>query len=330
MAGFKTIGRDRVLLLTTIQVSLQTVIAGALTVFLVVMADEILDSPESGLGALNAVIGVGSILGGMVAIARSHRSALGRDLTAGVVLWSLPLVLVAVWPTPVACFVAVALLGLANPLVDVNLDTIFQRTTPDQMLGRVFGALESCAIGTMALGALLMPLLLSVMSLRSVAGGDRAPGRRAGADRAARDDPVRRQPRAAARARAAAQPRPLHAARPVDHGGAGPGADRGAVRRGRRAGHRGRGVRPLLRDRVGPGRGHQDRRPRRAGAADRGPGEYFGEIGLLRDVPRTATITALEETVVLTLTRDHFLRAVSGDRESGRAAEATVRRRLAT
>jgi CRP-like cAMP-binding protein len=61
-----------------------------------------------------------------------------------------------------------------------------------------------------------------------------------------------------------------------------------------------------------------------------GPGEYFGEIGLLRDVPRTATITALEETVVLSLTRDHFLRAVSGHRESGLAAEATIRRRLAT
>jgi CRP-like cAMP-binding protein len=60
-----------------------------------------------------------------------------------------------------------------------------------------------------------------------------------------------------------------------------------------------------------------------------GAGEYFGEIGLLRDVPRTATITAVEDTVVRTLSREHFLRAVSGQRESSIAAERVVNRRLA-
>jgi MFS family permease len=330
MAGFKIIGRDRILLLTTIQVSLQTVIAGAMTVFLVVMADEILDSPESGLGALNAIIGVGSIVGGMIAIARSHRSALGRDLTAGVVLWSLPLVLVAVWPTPVACFVAVAMLGLANPLVDVNLDTIFQRTTPDQMLGRVFGALESCAIGTMALGALLMPLLLSVMPLRASLAVIALPV--AALALIALPAMIRFDA-------SLVPPRGLELLRRLDLFTP---LDQSTTEELARA---------LTEVRYAAGdvlvtEGEEsdlfyviesglvevtktDALGERVLRTE-GPGEYFGEIGLLRDVPRTATITALEETVVLTLTRDHFLRAVSGDRESGRAAEATVRRRLAT
>ncbi len=60
-----------------------------------------------------------------------------------------------------------------------------------------------------------------------------------------------------------------------------------------------------------------------------GPGEYFGEIGLLRDIARTATVTAVEESVLRTLTREDFLRAVTGHRDAGMAADAVVRRRLA-
>ena len=59
-----------------------------------------------------------------------------------------------------------------------------------------------------------------------------------------------------------------------------------------------------------------------------GPGDYFGEIGLLRDVPRTATVTAVEDTVLQSVERDEFLSVVTGDSESRSAAEGTVTRRL--
>jgi CRP-like cAMP-binding protein len=59
-----------------------------------------------------------------------------------------------------------------------------------------------------------------------------------------------------------------------------------------------------------------------------GPGDYFGEIGLLRDVPRTATITAAGDTVLLALPREEFLDAVTGQGEARRLAEDVVVRRL--
>lgn len=325
LAGFKFIGRDRVLLLTTIQVSLQTVIAGAMAVFLVVMADEILDSRDAGLGYLNAMIGIGSIFGGAVAISRASKGKLGQDLTVGVVLWSLPLLLVSVWPTPAACFIAAALLGLANPLVDVNLDTIMQRLAPDEVLGRVFGALESCFIATMAIGALLMPLLLQLMSLQAALVVLALPvGVLAliGLPAMIRLDAQLVAPPGLELLRGLDLFAPLdpatteQLAQSLEERRFAPGDV--LVREGEESDlfyviASGR-VEVTQADRV---------------LRQEGPGEYFGEIGLLRDVPRTATVTALEDTVVHVLTRADFLRAVSGHREAGLAAEATVRRRLA-
>ena len=53
------------------------------------------------------------------------------------------------------------LLGVGNSVVDINGFTIIQRITPEETMSRVFGALESAFIGSMAIGALLMPLLIS-------------------------------------------------------------------------------------------------------------------------------------------------------------------------
>ena len=76
--------------------------------------------------------------------------------------WALPLLLVAVWPSPAMAFVAFAIIGLANPLVDVNTLTLMQRSLRSRCWAGV-RRLESVVIGAMALGALLMPLLVELV-----------------------------------------------------------------------------------------------------------------------------------------------------------------------
>ena len=60
-----------------------------------------------------------------------------------------------------------------------------------------------------------------------------------------------------------------------------------------------------------------------------GPGEFFGEIALLKDVPRTATVTAATDVALLALGREEFIAAVTGHAESAAAAAAIVAQRLA-
>jgi MFS family permease len=326
MEGFRAIGRDRGLVLVTLAASLQTIVAGASGVFMVVMAAEVLTTGTQGLGYLQSVFGVGSVLGGFVAIARASRGKLAGDLTVGVLLWSLPLILVTAVVSPWTCFVAVLLLGLGNPLVDVNLDTVIQRVTPEAVLGRVFGALETCFISTMAIGAVITPFLIDWLGLRWALLVIAAPVGLVsvlGLGEMRRLDARLREPEDLARLRSVDIFSPLS---PAVLDGLARGLTRVSVLAGEvvlSEGAESDGFYIVDSGQVEVTQGA--RVLRREGA-----GDYFGEIGLLRDVPRTATITAVEDTVLLRMAREDFLDAMTQQGEARQTAERMATKRLAT
>jgi MFS family permease len=324
VGGFAEIRRSRHLLLVAFLSCSQAIVAGAMTVFTVLWAVGVLDTGPRGVGYIDAVFGIGALLGGFFALSRVSRNKLAGDLAAGTFLWSAPLLLAVIWPSKFAVFAAAIILGFANPLVDVNFVTLIQRITPDRVLGRVFGAFEGALIGSMALGAALMPFLVEWLGLRPalaaiaivVAGPVLVliPAVR-GLDRRTRE------------------PDGLHLLRTLPiFAPLGPTAldslarqlERMAVPSGFVIVNEGD-----VADRffvIESGRvavAHGDKFVRHEGA-----GEYFGEIGLLRDVPRTATVTADAESVLFSLGRSEFLDAIGGSLESATALEEVVSYRL--
>jgi MFS family permease len=288
----------------------------------------LLSMGDSGVGYLTSALGVGALFGSALAIALVGK---GGRLTAyfgvGILLLGFPLTLVGIWPSTTAALVFLALTGVGDTLVEVTMRTLLQTTVPDDILGRVFGVLGSMLLGAIALGAVAVPLLIAMVGVRGafIATGLLLPallivfGRRLLAIET--HSPARANERdlllgvpifaplpAAVVAALATKLNPLV----VDPGelvfSQGDGGD----------------VVYLIDD--GSVEISVDGEPVRA----LGPGDYFGEIALLRDVPRTASATAVASTTLLTLDRDSFLAAVTGDPASTRAADAAVSARLAT
>jgi MFS family permease len=293
LAGFRTIlGQARLRLLVGLYAA-QTLAAGALNVLVVVLAFEVLDLGTSGPGLLNAAVGVGGVLGAVVALALVGRQRLASDFGVGLLLWALPMVLIGVWAQEAPALVLLAVLGIGNTLVDVAALTLLQRATPDEVLARVFGVMESLGV-------------VAVLSWPRLARIDReieVPERELAL--------LTRLPLFAPLAPATVE----HLARklaPV------------SVRAGEvivRAGEPGELFYVVASGEVEV---EAEGKPPQT----LGPGDYFGEIALLRPVPRTATVVAREDGELLTLDRDEFVTAVTGHPESLSAADAVIGARL--
>ena len=164
--GFRLVAKNRDLSVLVALYVLQCVVAGASAVFTVVIAIHLLHIGSSGLGLMEATLGVGGLIGGFVALALAERARMASDFGRGVIVWAAPLVLIALWPSLGSALVVMWLIGAANSVVDVNAITVLQHVVPNERLARVLGALEAAEVGGMALGSLAMTVLIHAVGLR--------------------------------------------------------------------------------------------------------------------------------------------------------------------
>src|SRR5215204_2385079 len=87
LQGFATIAADRRLALITALGVVQTFTRGCLTVFAVVVAIDLLDTGDPGVGVLNAAVGAGGVLGSIVAFRLVRRGGLAALFGVGIALF---------------------------------------------------------------------------------------------------------------------------------------------------------------------------------------------------------------------------------------------------
>jgi MFS family permease len=304
----------------------QVLVRGVLTTLIVVIAIDLLGLGDPGVGWLTGAVGAGGLLGSVAAIALTGRRRLGRAFAVALTGWGLPIAVLGAWPSASIVLAALAIVGTSNALLDVAGFTLLQRLVPNVRRGAVFSVLEvEVGIG-FALGSVLAPVLVELLGVRGALG-------LAGAilpitavvvwSRIAQaDDQVVLPARELGLLRGVAMFAPLPLAaleslatalRPV-RGASGdrligegdPGDAFYIVAEGRVAISRHDAVIGTL-----------------------GPGEGFGEIALLRDVPRTASATCEGPVLAYALDRETFLAALTGSSPATSAAESLVGARLA-
>jgi MFS family permease len=300
-----------------------SVIVGMLDILLVMFALDVLAMGESGPALLNSSLGLGGLLGAAATLALVGRQRLSYPVLVGGALTGLAIAVTGLAEGPVVAAVLIGVAGAGKVFFDVAVRTLAQRVLPERLLTGVFGLQESMLMAGLAVGSLAAPLVVHLVGGRMafVVGGCFLPlvilvwltrlrrvDDRAGvpADVLAllREVPILAvlAPRLLERVALDAVPVTAPAGSVVV--AEGEAGDRfyvvadgeAAVTIG------GREVRRI------------------------GPGGWFGELALLHDAPRSATVSAVTDLSLQAVERDSFLATVAGVPRSVDAAHDYARR----
>ena len=323
--GFDVVRKHAGLRLVVGLLSLSTLAEGAIDVLVVVIALELLDLGGEGVGWLNACWGIGGMIGGAAALALLRCGRLAFGLTLGGLMAGLPLVAIAAVPEVPTAVAMLTVVGVGYALIEVAGLTLLQRLTSDEVLGRAFAVVESTYWASTGLGAILAPVLLAWLGIQGalLAVGLALPlmvlARWVALARFEAGALVPERPFKLLHGMSLFAPLPIGTLENLARGVSELRVPAGTV-----VVHEGD-----VGDRFyAVAEGKLDVTCERGAYPPVAEGDFFGEIALLRDMPRTATVTASTDSVLYALDRDLFLYAVSGQRRSTQAAAKVVDVRL--
>lgn len=165
-AWARQIGGDPVARVLTLIVAAEYVLVGMLDILLVLLAIDLLAMGESGPGLLNAMLGLGGMLGAVVTIVLVGRQRLVPALVIGGAVTGGAIAVAGLSTTAWVAAALIAASGAGKVFVDVGVRTQIARVLPDRLLTAVFGLQEATIMGGLAVGALLAPLVVTAAGSR--------------------------------------------------------------------------------------------------------------------------------------------------------------------
>lgn len=297
---------------------------GTDTVLLVVLSEENLGTGATGYGYLLAGLGVGGFLAGPFVNRLASRPNLGTVIAIGLAAYTIPTALMVFVEEPAVAFGLQAIRGAGTLVVDVLAITAMQRTLPPDLVSRVFGVFIGLVLAAISLGALVTPVLLDVVGLTATllifgigpvltlaAGARRLAGiNRSGATRLAelsdRISVLEASPLFSSLARGGIEN--LASSASVFEAAAGTdvvvqGDDADALY--------------FIVDGTVLVTAHAAGSTTEVTVAELGPGDHFGEIGLLESAPRNATCTTQTDCRMYRIDGRSFIEAVQDAPQTG-------------
>ena len=326
LEGFMVLRRERHARLVVLILSAGVVVIGALDVLFVAVAIDLLHKGEGWAGFLNSAFGLGGIAGAAVTVVLVGRRRLTPPLMGGAALFGGPIAVAGAAPAVASAPLLFAASGFGRSVASVAGNTLLQRIAPDDVVSRVFGVLEGLGMFALAIGSISASSLVEAFGIRTalVVVGAFVP-----AVLLLLRTPLLSLDREAkvpdAEGLALLRRLPIFAPLPA------PAIERimanlvhldvvaGTVLM--REGDVGDRFYVIAEGAVAVTIEGEH-------VKDLHAGSYFGEIALLRDVPRTATVTATTALTLLSLDREPFLEAVTGHPQARERAEAVADERL--
>ena len=280
---------------------------------------------DSGVGLLSSAIGVGGLVGALGVLMIGIRRGMAAMFIVALLLWGLPIAVIGLLPVTGVALVALAVVGVGNALIDVSGFTLLQRGIPGTARSSVFSVLEVAAGVGVSIGGVLGAVLVDRLGIESalILTGLTLPVVAVlvwpSARRLNRDTVVPERQADLLRGLPLFRPLSLTALewlasgmRPVRYEA---------------------GMELMTEGELGDTyivieTGRVEVTAGRVILGQEGPGQGIGEIALLRVVPRTATVTAIEPVEAWVLDRRTFLDAVTGHERSSAAANAVADSRL--